>query len=305
MELQRPNLLLGIVLTLVAYLSFAISSAFVKLLTGIPTVEIVFFQTFVPFVMLIPMVISNGFLKLKTKEITTHLIRDISGVLSFFLYFLAIKYINLVDATVLTYTAPFFIPIIWSIWTKDKLQKSIWWAISLGFLGILFILKPGTEIFHIASFIGLAAGIVSAIALTSIGILNLKKELLTSTLFYYFFIGSIIIVPFLVISWIDPSFKDWLLLIGVGATNFFGQILLTRAFSYGTASFLSPLSYSIVVYTAFISWIFFNSPPKMLSLIGIAIIIIGGTITFVIKRKPSTVSEVFEKKKTRWWHKKP
>ena len=302
MSFKKSNLFLGINLTLIAYLFFASSSAFVKLLPNIPTIEIVFFQTFIPLICLIPFFFTNGF-NLKTKSFGTHLIRDISGIASYFCYFLAIKHISLIDATVLTYTAPFFIPIIWSIWMKEQVQKSIWWAISLGFIGILFILKPGTEIFHIGSIIGILAGIISAIALTSIGILNVKKEHLTTTLFYYFFIGSICLIPFLIPYWVSPSLLSLLILIGVGVTNFFGQMLLTKAFTYGTASFLSPLSYSIVIYTAIISWILFKAPPGWLSFVGITIIIFGGTLTFILKREPVNISEVFEKNQKKWWQK--
>lgn len=139
---ETPSFSFGIFLTLVTYLLFATCSTFVRILgKNFPTIEIVFFQALIPLICLIPMLLKNGISHLKPIAITPHLIRDINGVLGYFAYFFAIKYIGLVDATVLTYSAPFYIPIIWSIWTKEKVQKEVWWTILLGFIGIIFILK--------------------------------------------------------------------------------------------------------------------------------------------------------------------
>lgn len=292
---SKKSIFLGIILTIIAYIFFSASSAFVKMVAhDIPTIEVVFFQTFVPLIMIIPLILKNNIKSLKPKSISAHFVRDVMGIASYFCYFYAIKYIGLVDATVLTYTAPFYIPIIWSLWTKDKIKKEIWWSICLGFIGILIILKPGTEIFHMASFIGILAGILSALALTSIGVLNVRKESLTNTLFYYFLVSSVIAFPFMWFDWINPTTYQLYLLMAIGVTNFFGQILLTKAYTYGTASFLSPLSYTIVIFTAFISWIFFKNPPGWISLLGILFIVIGGTLTVILKKKPKNIQEVFE-----------
>ena len=105
--------------------------------------------------------------------------------------------------------------------------------------------------------------------------------------------------------WTIPNSVQSLLLLGVGLTTFVGQILLTKAYKHGTASFLSPLSYSMVIYATFISWLLFKTPPGWLSFIGMIIVILGGTTTYVLRRKPQTVSEVFQanniSEKILWW----
>jgi drug/metabolite transporter (DMT)-like permease len=308
MKLQehKLNLLKGIFITISAYFFFAISSAFVRTLKNVPTIEIVFFQMFIPLLCIIPLIAINGLHKLKTKIFHIHLIRDIVGLVYYFFYFLAIKRIDLIDATVLAFTSPFYIPIICRIWLKEKMQKEIWWAVFIGFMGIVLILKPGTEIFHLGSIVGIFSGIMSALALTTISVLNRKEERLLSTLFYFFLLSSILSFPLLIFYWKTPTFLEFLLLLGVGITSFFAQMLLTKAYKYGTASFLSPLSYSIIIFTSLLSWIFFKLPPGWISFIGIILIIFGGSLTFILKKEPKTVLEVFEKnneivKKKRFW----
>ena len=303
---HKLNLLIGILVTITAYFFFSISSACVRPLKNIPTIEIVFFQMFIPLLCLIPLIAINGLHKLKTKIFHIHLIRDVTGLIYFFFYFLAIKQIDLIDATVLAYTSPFYIPIICRIWIKEKMQKEVWVAVFMGFIGILLILKPGTEIFHLGSLIGISSGIMSALALTTISALNKKEERLLSTLFYFFLLSSLFSFPLVIFYWKTPTFLEFLFLLGVGITNFLAQMLLTKAYKYGTASFLSPLSYSIIIFTSLISWLFFKLPPGWISFVGIILIIFGGSLTFILKKEPKTVLEVFEKnnkilKKKRFW----
>jgi drug/metabolite transporter (DMT)-like permease len=297
----KPSLIVGIFLTIGAYFFFAISSTCVRELKSISSMEIIFFQSFIPLLCLL-LFSRKGLNILSPVSIPAHLVRDLFGIASFFAYFQAIKYIDLIDATVLSYTAPFYIPMIWSIWAKEKINKEVWWVILLGFIGILFILKPGTSIFKISSFLGITSGIFSSLSLTAIGILNRKKESMSNIMFYFFFISTIISMPFTFFSWSSPSLTQWLLLLSIGITNFFAQIFLTKAYSHGTASYLSPLSYTIVVFTSFFSWIIFNKPPGLLSFAGMIFIIVGGSLTYILKKKPANLSEVFEVEgKKPWW----
>ena len=303
---ENPSLSYGIFLTLIAYILFAICSSFVRILgKDFPTIEIILFQSVVPFICLLPIIFSHKISYLKPVAILPHIIRDISGFASYFSYFLAIKYLGLIDATVLTYTAPFYMPIIWSIWTKEKIPKEVWWAIGLGFIGVLLILKPGSTIFNPKSIIGIVAGIFSALVLASISILNRKKELLTNTLFYNFIISTIISLPFAIISWKHPSLLQWAILLGVGFTTFLGQLLLTEAYRHGAAAYLSPMSYSIIIYTSMVSWMFFNNLPGWVTVIGIFLVVIGGTMTFMLRKRPQKIVKVFEANnnmpKHPWW----
>lgn len=283
---NHPNLTYGIIVTISAYLCFAIVSAFVRSLSlTLPVIEILFFQFFISLLIIIPYVVKRKKYSLKTTYTSIHIIRDISGILSYFCYFFAIKQMNLMDATVLAYTTPFFTPFIWKIWTKEKIDKSIWWAIILGFIGIAFILKPEETIFHPGAFIGIFAGIFTALSLVGIKILNQKQECLVRTLFYFFLIGTLLSFPFSLIQWQTPNLYEGIFLLIIGILTAIGQLFLTIAYRHGTASFLSPLCYSMVIFTGLISCIIFKYPPTILSIIGALLVIIGGTLSLVIKTK--------------------
>jgi drug/metabolite transporter (DMT)-like permease len=222
------------------------------------------------------------------------LLRDAAGVTSYYLYYLAIRYLNLTDATTLNYTAPFFVPFIWWIWMREGIDIHVWWSIIVGFIGVAVILNPTTLIFQEGFVFGLFAGIASAIAFSALRVLNLKKEPMSRTLFYYFFCGSLFTAPFAWVYWVPPTAPEWLQTIGIGVSTVLAQMLLTIAYRYGTASFLSPLGYATVIYAGISSWLVFGVPPTVRSLIGIILIVMGGTLTYILKKKPESVKEAFE-----------
>ncbi len=294
-EQTPPRLSLGIAITLIANLFFATVSALVWDFKGkFPTIQIVFIQNVVCLLCTLPLALRKGPAYLKTTVLPYHLLRDAMGVTSYFLYFLAIRFLNLVDASTLYYMAPFFIPIVWWIWMKETIPKNVWWSILVGFLGVAVILNPSRQIFQMGFVFGLFAGITSAIALCTVRVLNLKKEPMSRTLFYYFSVGTVVTCPFTWASWTHPVGFEWLFCIIIGVATAVGQMLLTIAYRYGTASYLSPLSYSCLIYAALVSWLFYDRPPTLRSLLGALLIITGGTLTYILKKKPATLAETFQ-----------
>src|SRR6187431_901698 len=140
-ESTPHRLSLGIAICLIAYVFFVTASTLVSTFDDpFPTIEIIFFQNSVSFILILPLALRNGFRRLQTNVLATHMIRDLFGIGSYILYFLAIRNLNLVDATTLNYTAPFFVPLIWWIWMKQKVGANVWWSIIVGFIGVAVIL---------------------------------------------------------------------------------------------------------------------------------------------------------------------
>ncbi len=294
-EYTPPRLLLGIIICLIAYIFFVTASTLVwNFGVRFPTVQILFIQNFVSLICILPIALRKGIGRLKTDVLADHLIRDLFGIGSYFLYFLAIRTLNLVDATTLNYTAPFFVPLIWWIWMKQKVVGHVWWSIIVGFIGVAVILNPTKAIFQLGFVYGLFAGIASSVAFCALRVLNMAKEPMSRTLFYYFAFGTLSTFPFAWIYWVSPTSIEWTQTIGVGIATAFAQILLTIAYRYGTASYLSPLGYVTVIYAGIISKLFLDIPPTWRSLIGTILIIVGGTLTYVLKKHPESIKEAFQ-----------
>lgn len=294
-EAHPHRLGLGISVSLVAYLFFATASSLVWTFKGrFPTIQIIFIQNFVSLICTLPYSIRHGFDHLRSDNIPVHLIRDLFGVASYFLFFLAIRQLDLVNATILNYTAPFFVPFVTRIWLGEKITLSVWWSILVGFIGVAIILNPTREIFSLGFVTGIAAGLCSAIAAGALRILNLRQEPLGRTLFYYFIVGTAVSLPLAEYYWVPPTPTEWLSVIAIGIATAIGQLLLTYAFRHGTAAFLSPLGYSTVLYNAISSFYLFGKPLTLNTLLGSLLIITGGSLSYVFRKKPHTVRETFE-----------
>ena len=285
-EPTPPRLSLGVGIILIANLFFSSASALVwDFQNRFPTIQIVFIQNIVSLIFIFPLAVRKGFARLKTNYLPIHLVRDLMGVASYYLFFLAIRFLNLIDASTLYYLAPFFVPFIWWIWMKEEIPKNVWWSILAGFIGVATVLNPTKQIFQLGFVFGIFGGLASAIALSAVRILNLKKEPMSRTLFYYFSVGSLLTFPFAWASWVTPIGMEWFLAVSIGVCIATGQVLLTIAYRYGTASYLSPLGYVNLIYAGLISWFFYNKPPALRSLIGALLIIGGGILTFIFKKK--------------------
>lgn len=298
-------LIKGVILTIISYLFLALSSVFVKLTSHDFTIwQILFYQNLICLILSIIYFQKRKTLSFKTKKISLHFYRALFGISCYWTFYKALSLLDLVDATVITYTAPFFIPIISKLWIKEPVEKEIWWSIILGFLGMVFILKPGDNlVWGLGIFIALIAAITTAASIVSIRVLNTNKESLSSMLLYFFLIGTIVSFPLALEHWAWPSLSNILFVMFVGVSTFFGQILINAAYSYGTAAFLSPLCYFIVIFNFIFSWIIFHSIPSWNAFVGSFLIILGGSLTFILKTKQKSFPEVFSQKALEkpWW----
>jgi drug/metabolite transporter (DMT)-like permease len=293
---SENRLLPGIAIALVAYFCLSCAAALVwNFQDRFPTIQIIFVQNVVSFFCILPVALRRGWEHLRTNELPTHLIRDLFGVVSYYLYFLAIRFLNLLDAAVLNNTAPFFVPLFWWIWMYEKVEKHVWWSIIIGFIGVAVILNPTKQIFQFGFIFGCFAGVASAIAMIAIRILSVKREPISRTLFYYFSISAILSFPFAWASWVPPSGKEWLFVTGIGICTAAGQMFLTIAYRHGTAAFLSPLCYSSVIFNGLAGTFIFGTPLTWRSYVGTVLIIFGGTLTYLWKRKPHSIKETFER----------
>jgi drug/metabolite transporter (DMT)-like permease len=307
---MRSSLLLGVGITLLANLFFALGGACVQALPkDFPAIEIVFFQNFICLLGIIPYCLKKKTLNFQFTNLHIHFIRDVTGVLSFLTLFWAIQKLGLVNAVVLSYMSPFYVPFVWKLWTKEPIEKDVWWMVIIGFIGVLIILKP-RNLFHLGALIGITSAILSAFAVVALKNLNKRGESLSRTLLYFFIVGTLFSFLFMLSRWQTPTFSQLLLLISLGLLSICAQIFLTTAYRYGTASFLSPLSYSIIIFTALIGWFIFHKPAPWTTWLGASLIISGGTISYFLRVRPKTPEEFFKREnhqKRHWlfWKKPP
>ncbi len=279
-----PKRIHGAALVLVAWIFFTVAIALSRPAgerTSIPMVLL--FQNFISLIVVTPWVLSKGRKGFRLSKYGVFLIRAIAGFLSFTFTYLAVQRISLVNAILLSNTAPLFIPLLIWMWRRVKISKQLWIGILLGFIGIAIILKPNSEMFDTGALFALAAALCFSISMISQRRL-LKTEKLRTVLFYYFLVSTMISVPFAIESWQPIDRTSWILLLVIGGCFIVGQLCFLSALQYEKPSFLSAFNYSGIVYGALFEWIVWNKYPGWVTILGVIVVCTGGLIA-ISKRK--------------------
>lgn len=277
--MHRNNILLGSLFILLGELCFVSMGSLVKLLADtMPSQNVVFFRNFFGLVALSPILLRVGLSTLKTRVIHLHLLRSLTGIAAMYCFFYALAKLPLADAMLLKISAPLFIPIIAFFWISEFISTRTIMAILIGFLGVIFVLKP-TGAVHIASLVGLLGGALAAFAKVTIRRMSGTEP--TSRIVFYFATISLIVsfIP-LLIYWQTPTQREWLLLILLGIVGTAGQLFLTRAYSLAPASRVGPFTYSSIVFASLIGWIFWDEVITLLTISGALLIIFAGILIF-------------------------
>ena len=177
-----------------AAFSFALMGGVIKELglMGLDTMSKVWLRNVCGLALLIPWMLRVGFAGLRTPSPGIHAIRDLTGLAAMFTFFYAIDHIALAEAVLLTYTSPLFVPLIARLWLGETIPRQTWVAIAVGFIGLLFILRPGWGIFRPAAWVGLSSGVLAAFALTAIRRLSQAGVSDVLTVFYFALAGTLL-----------------------------------------------------------------------------------------------------------------
>ncbi|MBI3575180.1 MAG: DMT family transporter [Gammaproteobacteria bacterium] len=277
--MSRDDLRHGALYMVAAALLFAGVGACVRILSAsLPNEMVVFFRSFFGLVALLPLAWHRGVGSLKTRRLGGHLARGLAGVAAMYCYFYAVAQMPLAEAVLLNYTTPLFVPFIAALWLHERVPPKLWAAIGTGFLGILFILKPGQDLFTPVALIGLASGMLAAFAMTGVRRLT-HTEPVFRIVFYFSLVSTVIAAVPLPVRWQTPDASLWLLLIVMGVIASLGQLLLTRAYACAPAAQVGPFSYATVVFAAVAGWVLWGEVLDAFSFIGAALVCLGGALT--------------------------
>ena len=276
----------GICFAIIGAISIALMGVFVKFIgTSTNNLTILFFRFIISLVILLPIICRDKNFSFKIRFPLYLSLRLIFGITAIACYFYAIQHIKLVNAILLGSTYPIFVPIIIFILTRQKTNKKVVLGILVSFVGIILVLNPGRDIFQSTySLIGLTSGIFMAVAYVFLrAMLSRDRTQLLNLLFYFFLVGAIISLPYMIIHWQPLTTFQWTCLIGVGLFGYGYQFCQTKALQFASLRVISPLIYISVLVGGVFDWIIWDTTMSYLTLTG-AIITITGAIIVILNR---------------------
>jgi drug/metabolite transporter (DMT)-like permease len=289
----------GILLMLLASLSFAFMGGFAKVLGQIlPPVEVTFFRNIFG-VVLVGLSIYKVPLKQKGGRPFLLLFRGSMGFTALLAYFYIMAHIPLGEAVTYNKTSPIFVAIFAYIFLNEKLHKSALFAIILGFIGIVLVAQPQGGSFDKYDMLGIFSGIGAALAYTSIR--ELREYYDTRAIVMSFMgVGTIaplilmLMTPFVSVSsdfdWIFAKFVmpqgiEWAYVTAVGITATISQLLMTKAYELTKAGIVGTISYTNIVFAVIIGSFLGDPLPDMWTVLGIILVIISGLLVALSKGK--------------------
>ena len=203
------------------------------------------------------------------------LIRSLFLFLSTILFFYAISIISLPEALTLSFVSPMIVTLLSAIILKEEVGFRRWSAVVVGFIGVLFVIRPGFNEVNLATITALGCGICYAIYIISTRKLSNQDSPLL-TLIFTGLSGSIVISLIVPFYWSDLTLLQLLLLVLLAAIGTLAHFLLILSLNFAEASKLAPLSYSEIIMNVIIGYYFFGDFPSQWVWIGLVIIVASG-----------------------------
>lgn len=279
---------IGVWYMLFASFCFAFMGAFAKeLSTSMPSLEVVFFRNIVGTVL-----IAVAFLKIPVKQVGGKpfllFFRGLMGFMALVAFFYNIAHISLADAMTFSRTSPMFTALLAFWFLKEKIGTREILALIVGFIGIIFIMKPDGLQLELTDILGLLSGVGAALAYTSVK--ELKKYYDTRVIVLSFMlvgtIGPVLLmvfndylhVEFLKATFVVPDFKMWGYILGLGVSATVAQIYMTKAYGATKAGIVGAVSYSNILFSLIVGVMLGDALPDFWGAFGIILVIIGGIL---------------------------
>jgi drug/metabolite transporter (DMT)-like permease len=289
----HQNIFKGFILVLIGLFLFACMDATTKYLTEHHNVPFVvamryIIQCSIMFVILAPRH-SNHLIR--TQRTGLVVVRSLALCCASLFVGLALQRMPVAETTAITFLAPMLVVLL-SPFLGEKINGIGWIAAIMGFVGVLFIARPGSGL-------DLAGIVFALLAVCANTVYQLLSRVLASTekaitlLFYTAIIGSICFGITLPWYWENtrPSNLDLVLFLVVGISGGLGHYLFTLAYRYAPASALSPMLYLQLLWAGLLGWIIFDTTPDGLSILGMIIIAASG-LMIALKSNFSKTNEI-------------
>jgi len=281
--------LLGIIFMTLSMLCLSVNDVVVKGLNqSFPVWEVIFFRAFSGMLISLGLVLIFGLKTLRTTKPIRHFVRAFSAVGCVVFYFFGLKYLLLTENIAIVHSAPIIAALLAIPILGERLGFHRMGAIIVGFVGVIIIVKPGTDIFKYTSLLPLMSALfMASVYLSTRSLMNTDSSI--AIIFYYslaLFITSIIFLPN---DFVIPSISQLIPLMSLGVMGSLGHYFMSQAAKNAEIVVISPFEYSSFIFVGVMGYIFYNEEPSISIIIGGMLIIAGGIYVVYREQKISNI----------------
>jgi drug/metabolite transporter (DMT)-like permease len=264
-------------------LAFALANVFVKQVSHIPAMEIVFFRCALATVLCFA-----GLYRAKADWKGSNrkllLLRGLFGTSALFFFFTTLQNIPLASAMTIQYLSPIFTSIIAIFVLKEGVKRLQWLFYAIAFSGVLLIERFDARVSLFYLGLGVFSAFCSGVAYNLVRGLRGKEHPLTVVL-HFQLVGAVLGLFSLFFDWRTPAGWDWLYLALIGVFSQLGQIFLTNALQRERVAGVAIVNYTGLVYGLLIGSFVFLEPQSAESLSGMLLVVFGVLLSVVYSRR--------------------
>ncbi len=275
----------------ISTLFFALANVFVKQVSHLPTMEIVFFRCALGVIFCYAGLRKAG-ADWRGSNRKLLLLRGLFGTTALYFFFLTVQNIPLASAMTIQYLSPIFTTIIAIFLLKESVKLFQWFCYALAFIGVLFIKQFDTRITFLFLVIGVVSAFCSGIAYNLVRTLREREHPLTVVL-HFQMVGLIVGLLFTIFNWEQPRGWNWFYLFLIGVFSQLGQIFLTNALQKEKAASVAIVNYTGLTYALLIGWFVFGEAQTIASLTGMMLVVIGVVLSVIYSKRRKNV-EIIE-----------
>ncbi|MBL4806911.1 MAG: DMT family transporter [Rhodobacteraceae bacterium] len=297
----------GVTLISASVFAMAFADAIVKLISDDLTLWQVFLGRSIFSIVILVVVARFIGTKLRVVSRFWVLVRTGCLICMWLFYYGSFPVLSLSVAAVAMYTFPIMTALFATLIFGEPASKRQWLGIVIGFVGVVVILRPGSDAFSWFALLPVAgaAFLAMAMLLTRTKCRQESPLVLSLVLAIAFLIagvgGNVVLsslpladetraaFPFLLNGWRAMSAYEWrlLALIGVMSTAIFAGI--ARAYQIAPPAIVATFDYIYLVSAAIWGFVFFAEKPGALTLSGMALIIFAGILAAMPTAKPRQI----------------
>ena len=266
---------------------FAANDAFIKSLGGVlPIFQTLAVRGGLVVLLLAVLVLRSGWRahELNYRDRVILALRALSEVGAAFFIVTALFNMELANMTAILQLLPLTISLAAFLFLGEPLGWRRILAILIGFLGMLLIVKPGSETFNVYSLFCLAAVVCVTVRDLTARSLGAKLSSQEMSLFAAFGVFVAACLATVLEPWAPITLSAWATLLGASIAIFFGYIASVMAIRTGDVSFTAQFRYVGLIAALILGYVFFAEWPDTFALIGAGIIVGSGAFTLYRQR---------------------
>ena len=211
-----------------------------------------------------------------TRRLPLQLARSFMLFLSTICNFVALQYLQLVEALSIVFSTPLIVTLLAGPILGERIGMPRLIAVCVGFIGVLVVARPGLGTMHPAALLSLTGAVAYAFYGITTRMLA-STDSSATTIIYSSLAGIVLMTPLLPWVWTTPSSPlTWALLTMTGLFGAVGHWLLVLAHARAPAVILSPFIYSQIIWMLALGYIVFGDWPDPWTFAGAGIVIASG-----------------------------